>query len=237
MPAPPESGGTIERTFVGPGGWSASLLTNAHPKLQGVKAQFMDAWRHSSLNRPHVERVYQIRNPQHIYEAYQQYQLEAGGQELRRFHGTSQICNFGSDLGAAPCQDRRCAVCNICRESFDIKRSRTEESGGTPAMGLRFGDGIYLAPESSKSHSYNQGSQRDLSHGRYRVMFLCKVAAGERPFETQEAGLHHRAVCEIIEGERHTCIVGKVGPNLNYEEIVVYNNAAAIPSYLIVYQI
>lgn len=27
----------------------------------------------------------------------------------------------------------------------------------------------------------------------------------------------------------------KIGPNLNYDEVVVYNEQAALPSYLIVY--
>jgi hypothetical protein len=30
-------------------------------------------------------------------------------------------------------------------------------------------------------------------------------------------------------------VTGEVGPNLNYDEIVVYDEAAAVPNYLIVY--
>ena len=33
----------------------------------------------------------------------------------------------------------------------------------------------------------------------------------------------------------HDSVVGEVGPNLNYGELVVYNETAALPEYLIVY--
>ena len=145
------------------------------------------------------------------------------------------MCSFGSDLGQGPCNDVKCAVCNICRESFDISRARTVESGGTPAMHLRFGNGTYFAPDSSKSHSYNQDSHRDLAHGQYRVMFLCKVAIGHAPYQTEEGGIPI-VECEALIQRGHTSIIGRVGPHLNYEEVVVYNSAAAIPSYLIVYK-
>ena len=83
--------GLVERTFEGPGGWSASLLTNQHPKLAGVKQQFLRAWNHQNLTRPSVARVYQIRNPPEVYQAYQNYKASVGDAEERRFHGESAL--------------------------------------------------------------------------------------------------------------------------------------------------
>jgi len=211
---------------------------NSHPKSAGVKEQFLAAWRHSGLAKPTVQRIYQIRNPPQVFAAYEQYRGDFGGAEARYFHGTSQICDFGSNLSKPPCESSACAVCNICRAGFDIQRARTEESGGTPNFALRYGEGSYFAPDSSKSHSYNQGSHRDTTHGKYRVMFLCKVAKGGNPHETTASNISHRDVEMLIRGG-HTAIIGRTSPEpdgLNFEEVVVYQNAAAIPSYLIVYK-
>merc|ERR1712194_296476 len=111
VPSPIGMQGLVERTFEGPGGWSASLLTNQHPKLKGVKQQFLQAWRHPDIPQPSVMRVYQIRNQDEVHQAYEEYKAVVGGNEERRFHGTSQMCSFGSDLGRGPCEDRKCAVC------------------------------------------------------------------------------------------------------------------------------
>ena len=92
VPPPIEMQGLVERTFEGPGGcWSASLLTNQHPKLAGVKQQFLRAWNHQNLTRPSVARVYQIRNPPEVYQAYQNYKASVGDAEERRFHGESAL--------------------------------------------------------------------------------------------------------------------------------------------------
>ena len=66
-----------------------------------------------------------------------------------------------------------------------------------------------------------------MPHGQYRVMFLCKVAVGATPYKTQEGYIAPDDVAQIV--QQHTAIVGEVGQNLNYEEVVVYNNAVTKP--------
>jgi len=60
-------------------------------------------------------------------------------------------------------------------------------------------------------------------------MFVATVAAG-RAYCTHEAELD---VTRPPDG--YDSIVGEVGANLNYDELVVYNEAAALPRFLLVY--
>jgi hypothetical protein len=64
------------------------------------------------------------------------------------------------------------------------------------------------------------------------VVFAASVAAG-RAFCTQEGELP--GITRPPDG--HDSIVGEVGPNLNYDELVVYSEDAALPQFLIVYSI
>ena len=55
-------------------------------------------------------------------------------------------------------------------------------------------------------------------------MFLCKVAVGGWPYKTQEGHIAPEEVVQIVDLHEHTSIIGEVGPNLNYEEVAVYDN-------------
>ena len=105
-------------------------------------------------------------------------------------------------------------------------------------MPLRYGNGVYFSSTSSKSDDYAVGSQR--SHhqgGKIRVMFLCKVAAGHS-FSALSDGMSQSSVKECLDQGYHSIVGEPKTPelgSLNYDELVVYNEDAAIPSYLIVY--
>ena len=60
-------------------------------------------------------------------------------------------------------------------------------------------------------------------------MFVASVAAG-RAFCTYEGELDVSAP-----PGGYDSIVGEVGSNLNYDELVVYDEAAALPEFLVVY--
>ena len=60
-------------------------------------------------------------------------------------------------------------------------------------------------------------------------MFVASVAAG-KAYCTYEAELD---VTRPPQG--YDSIVGEVGQHLNYDELVVYNQAAALPQFLLVY--
>ena len=114
----------VDRVWRGRAGEPAyvlSVLTNAHPKYEGVKQQFRDAWRHPSPT-PTVMRVLQVRNPAHVHARYTALASRVSN-EQRRFHGTSLEpgCSFGIDVTQRPCTHPGCSVCTICSGSFDLQ--------------------------------------------------------------------------------------------------------------------
>ena len=81
------------------------------------------------------------------------------------------------------------------------------------------------------------------TQGRFRIMFLCKVALGAT-WRVEEAELDTEHIAHNLAafgrgGPVHSVhgLTVEEGGALNYEESVVYANEAAIPSYLIVYKL
>ena len=232
--------------------YDLATLTNAHPKYERIKHQFYASWDRAAHGpTPTVLRVLQVRNPQDVFDRYEEYkrQLAAAGRpvnEERRFHATSMACDFGIVQSQKPCVDPSCAVCSICQTAFKLAHA----GGGPlsmPNLGfLRYGAGLYFSKTSSKSHSYGRNSERmrgppnaEIPH---RVMFLCKVALGES-LRTAADHLDEAQIDAEMRargrGGAYDSVVGLTtaeGGKLNFEESVVYSEAAAIPSYLIVYK-
>jgi hypothetical protein len=69
-------------------------------------------------------------------------------------------------------------------------------------------------------------------------MFLCKVQQG-KAFTTAEDTLTEAQVQSITSRQYHSVIGldSHSGGRLNHEETVIYNESAAIPSYLFVYKL
>ena len=144
------------------GEFTVHLLTKAHPDHAVVKTQFLNGWLHPTYDTPHVMRIYKIRNSPQVFHSFEE--LSVLGNIQTRFHGTKQHinCNFGSNPGIPPCDRVECNVCNICRQSFSLQYSGR---GGATRMNLRYGQGLYFSATSSKSHDYNQESQKLLRTG------------------------------------------------------------------------
>lgn len=220
-----------ERVFCGASGdFACALLTNRSDERASVIAQFREAWRKPE-RPPRVERVYAVRPRPDLVERYERYAAAVSNQR-RRFHGTSSACNFAVDDNAAPCASAQCALCSILSCGFSLAHAGTGPNAaratfGT-ANGLRYGRGLYFSATSGKSNDYAVGSQRERRGRRWRTLFLCRVAAG-RAYCTTEAELDLQrppAGCDSV--------VGEVGPHLNYDELVVYDEAAALPEFLLV---
>ena len=226
--------------------YTLSTLTNAHPKYETIKAQFANSWAAAAGPRPTVIRVLQVRNPIRVFERYEAYKRElatAGRDpnEQRRFHATGSTCNFGVAQSQAPCEDAACAVCSIAASGFQLRHA----GGGalSPAFGfLRYGRGLYFSRTSSKSNDYGAGSERSHGGANHRVMFLCKVALGKvlrSPEEWLDEAAINRAIGGRGQGGQCDSVLGLTkaeGGSLNNEENVVYAEAAALPSYLVVYK-
>lgn len=231
---PTQSAGE-ERVFLGASGdFAVALLTNQAAERATVIEQFRHAWR-KPTPCPRVERVYAVRPSPQLTERHERY-AAAVGNSRRRFHGTGAQCDFGIDDRCAPCASADCALCGILSRGFAL---RTVGSGPNAAIGrasfgtasgLRYGRGLYFSSTSGKSNDYAAGSERVRGRGRrWRTLFCARVAAG-RAYCTDAA--------EIDLPDRppdgFDSVVGEVGAHLNYDELVVYNEAAALPEFLLV---
>ena len=217
----------VERVFVGATGeYACDLLTKASPERQSVIEQFVNAWRKPGAV-PRVERVYAIRPPPALSERFARH-LAAVGNERRRFHGTGATCDFAVDLNRAPCTNPGCALCSILGNGLLLAHAGSGPNASNRTT-LRYGKGLYFSSTSGKSNDYAMHSERLRGSRRWRTMFVARVAAG-RAFCTEAAELD---LTKPPDG--YDSIVGEVGAHLNYDELVVYSEAAALPKFLLVY--
>ncbi|CBN80082.1 conserved unknown protein [Ectocarpus siliculosus] len=152
----------------------------------------------------------------------------------QRFHGTScnAGCNFMIDpQGAtAPCGLSSCSVCNICMLGFNLGKNVARTARAT-RFPLRYGPGVYLSSVSGKANDYAGRSAKTGSDGtELRCMFVANVAVG-KAFNTKSSNLPQSA-CPPL---GYQSVVGEVGQALNFDEVVVYKEAAVLPTHLIVY--
>jgi len=110
-------------------------------------------------------------------------------------------------------------VCGIASEGMK------EECIGKHIDFQRFGKGYYLAPNSSKCHDYT-----DSNRWGHRALLLCDVLPGNK-YETETMSQKRTSPPSGFDS-----IFGKVGQELNYPEIVLYNRSAILPRYIVVYQ-
>ena len=82
------------------------------------------------------------------------------------YHGTTLVCDVATSQ--TPCSDGNCGICGISSSGLDPQYIRKNIAF------QRFGNGFYLAPNSSKCHDYTKGA-----HG-YRAMLLCDVLPGRK---------------------------------------------------------
>jgi len=120
------------------------------------------------------------------------------------------------------CQNNDCAVCGIIRNGFLLSFIRNRYQ--------RFGRGFYFSSTTSKSNDYNHETSGGLGN-RYKSMFLCKVLCG-RSHKIQN---NDQTLTQPPNG--YHCVVGEVGKNLNYDELIIYNEGAVLPLYLIIYSV
>ncbi|KAF9790510.1 hypothetical protein BJ322DRAFT_1104161 [Thelephora terrestris] len=205
-----------------------------HKNYKGVQKQFTQTWRHKTTC-PEVKAVYKIVVSEASMTQYQQYldsvevagnyvaMGKSRGNENRRWHGTKRKCRLGDSGNETFCADAECALCNIIRTSFDLKFFKAATGWG------RFGRGIYTSSTSSKSNDYskNLGVSSD-----WKALLLNKVVVGNGKKLTQD----DTTLTEPPPG--YNSVLAEVVPGgaLNYDELVVYNNEAVRPSYLVMYK-
>ena len=181
-----------------------------------VNAKFITAWRLEKGPCPSVYQVFVITNPT-LQQRWKTYKWKLQNQSVEEhFHGTTITCNITAT--EVLCNNGNCGICGISSTGFDTNFIRNNIDF------QRFGNGFYLAPNSSKCHDYTQGA-----YG-FRAMLLCDVCPGRKyPLERNSQQLKGPP-------PGYDSVYGQVGCKLNYPEIVVYNSDAVMPRYIIVYR-
>jgi len=205
-----------------------------HRNYKSVEKQFKDTWRHKTTC-PEVKAVYKIVVTDASMAQYQKYldgveskgnfvaMGKSRGNENRRWHGTRRKCNLG-DIGHHTfCADMECALCCIIQLSFDLKFFKAATGWG------RFGRGIYTSSTSSKSNDYSKNLG---TSSEWKALLLNKVVVGNGRKLTQD----DTSLTEPPPG--YDSVLAEVVPGgaLNYDELVVYQNEAVRPSYLVMYK-
>ncbi|KAG8990903.1 hypothetical protein FRB94_004822 [Tulasnella sp. JGI-2019a] len=208
-------------------------LEAGDPKFADIVNQFDASWRHTNKPKPEVKYVYKINQSEVITFNYARYrdaveargnfiaQRRSPGNECRRWHGTRRTCTLGDDPDDAElCGSSSCPLC--CIISTNFKRELINTSGRSFN---RFGVGIYASATSSKSDDYCSNG----TFSPYKAMLLTHVVVGKGIKLTQDS----TTLTDAPSG--YDSVLGETGGSLKYDEVVVYNNAAIQPAWLVVY--
>ncbi|KAG5734391.1 hypothetical protein E4T56_gene7193 [Termitomyces sp. T112] len=208
------------------------VLPRNHPSFQTVEKTFEDGWMHLNKRKPPIRAIFEIRLPQEMLDAFDQYKMRVASSlapqkhsnrpvEKILFHGTNRSCLLGENKDRTrPCGLSECPLCAIVGSSFDISKC------GRKTKFCRFGMGIYSTSCSSKADDYvMNGATKAI----YRVMLASRVIVG-KPYRRLKNGTH-------LTGPPpgYHSIVGEPGVDLNFPETVVYNDDAIRPAFLVVY--
>lgn len=160
-----------------------------------------------------------------VEQVFTQYNVElrrhrSPTQVEQYFHGTSLACDILRS--EVPCMRDDCGVCGVIRRGFDERLI----ASNIPTW-MRFGMGIYLAPNSSKCHEYTRGA-----HG-LRALLWCDVAPGKKHILAPPDDFEFSRMTQPPHG--YNSVYGQQGC-LNYDEIVLYNSRAILPRYVIIYE-
>ena len=184
-------------------------------EFKDAKDRFIRRWKKGSCGR--IREVLLIDNPKlkQRFEAYLSRLSEPT--VYRYYHGTKLECSIHRTVSF--CNNKDCVICGISQHGFLMKY----KSSNIPYF-QQFGDGFYLAPNSSKCHDYTQG------YGHYRAMLLFDVAEGKR-FILKRDNIRLTAP-----PSGYDSVYGRRGASLNYDEIVVYDPDAALPTHILIYE-
>ncbi|KAH3764115.1 C2H2 zinc finger protein [Pelomyxa schiedti] len=211
------------------------FLAPTSAEYKSVIAQFALKW--EKEGQPlHVISISKVYPPSWIFSRYMSYRdriiplgsWETPGNEKRRFHGTCILCDLGiKKSNSTPCAQPACSICGIIRNGFKVGMTPPEARAFQ-----RFGMGLYFTSTSGKANDYSSPSERRTqSGGLRRAMLLCKVIVGNPHLTKVNA--------PALAGPPPGChsVVGQTGVDLNYDEVVIYDERAAIPAYLLWYTI
>lgn len=201
-----------------------------HVSFNDIETQFKASWRHATPCPP-VKAVYKVVATDASMGKYKAYKtaVEARGKfsaakktignERRRWHGTNRECRIGEKGIANFCSSQQCSLCCILKTSYKLQCFGKKTGWG------RFGSGIYTSSTSSKSNDYS----RNATSSPWKAMILNNVVVGKGYKITND----NSSLTGPPPG--YDSVLGETGVSLNHDELIVYDESAIRPSWLIVY--
>lgn len=185
-----------------------------------VTSQFMSSWTKKSPPPQSCFRAVFYIDSVKIEKRYTEYQstLQGGANEMQLFHGAPLRCNITSTK--ALCTSSSCAVCGVSRAGFKSHKIATH------VQFQRIGRAFYFAPNSSKCHEYTEGANG------CRALLLCDVAQGRVHMATADM----TSLTSPPSGYDSVSASPSHHRGMNYPEVAVYQEAAVMPRYIVVYQ-
>eukprot|EP00897_Mesotaenium_endlicherianum_P005048 jgi/Mesen1/4571/ME000232S03818 len=210
------------------------LLDARGAEYQKLNRDFSGTWKSRDIPPGRIQSIFRVPIKASAEERFERYRRKVkdkasrthgdalclkDGNERMRYHGTTLACSLGIASSSTLCNLGTCHLCNILKGGFKLKKA---------AGFLRFGRGIYCTATSSKAHGYSLVSEQT-SSPHLRAVLVCKVIAG-RTHKFYDDMPH---LTQAPEG--YDSVVGEPGETLNYDELVLYNNRAILPVYVVVY--
>ncbi len=209
---------------------STKPLSKSSEEFKSVEKQFLDGWPDELKSQIRVEAIHKINNPL-VESRYQQFvrsNTKFPTEEYIGWHGTSAKCNNGS------CMSSTCSLCQIIQNGFKKECARKD----TTSYGC-WGNATYFANKSFVCHTYNGASQLDNKINR-RCTIMAKINGGYtvRGKKLLDTWLSQWPIAMLI--ARMNCDTVVVSRNYyiaptNY--LLLYNNFAAVPTYIVVYSV
>ncbi|RDB29283.1 Poly [ADP-ribose] polymerase 3 [Hypsizygus marmoreus] len=207
-------------------------VPKGHLTFKSVEEQFKASWRHTGKPCPRVRRLYKIISSKGSLASYEAYRAavevrgqfvaagRSAGNENRRWHGTRRECNIGDKGHVTLCSSTNCPMCCIIRTSFDLSRFGSKTGWG------RFGKGIYTSSTSSKSNDYASCD----APSKLTAILLSKVVVGKG------CKMMNDSTTLVAPPPGYDSVLAEKGGSLNHDELVVYQNDAIRPSFLVMYE-
>ncbi|CAM9262023.1 unnamed protein product [Scytosiphon promiscuus] len=209
------------------------FLDEGHPEHKSLSDQFVSKWEHKKPAKGvKVLDIIKIEVPHEIHQGHEEYKKMVPNVR-RRFHGTSSTTSCRFYLGGSMCLRPDCGLCGICMRGFKLEENvGTSPTRRSRARWLMYGRGIYFSSVSGKANDFSKETAKRAHDGTMvRCMLVADVAAGNALLTYEK---DFPEMTKTPPG--YDSIVGEVGPQLNYDELVVYDPAAALPTHFIVYR-
>ena len=187
---------------------------------------FSKSWCSKKGNMPRISHVLEIVNPklQRRSDNYvSKLSWPYNGVE-QYYHGTQIKCDMLEYY--EPCSKSNCGVCGISKRGFDPQRINS-------SSWQRFGKGFYFAPNSSKSYDYPRATHD--ATDKYHCILVCDIAPGcKYTLYKNEPSIRGPP-------DRYHSIYGSSqwlwglwkSPDMNYDELVVFDSEAIRPHYIL----